>query len=124
MSTDPNANTQQRIKQAQKRPNKSQVRAAQTRRIHTAAPPVETTSEMVAAPAVPALSSVRKQPLSPAQRRAIQRGTHARCSGLPVGVAPLTRGEEMTMIREDLSRLLVIAGILLVGMLSLLLIID
>jgi hypothetical protein len=39
-------------------------------------------------------------------------------------VVPLTRAEEMSMIREDLHRLLIVAGILLVGMIALLWVID
>lgn len=124
MANEPASNTQQRISRAQKRPNKSQMRAAQTRSEHTSAPPVEMTSEMVAVPAAPTRSTVQKQPLTQAQRRAIQRGGVARGSGLPVGVAPLTREEEMQMVRDDLNRLLIIAGILLVGMLALLFILE
>jgi hypothetical protein len=124
VSNEPTSTNQQRINRAQKRPNKSQVRAAQTRSEHTAAAPLEMTSEMVAVPAAPTVSTVHKQPLTQAQRRAIQRGSVARGSGLPVGVAPLTREEEMQMVRDDLRRLLIIAGILLVGMLSLLFVID
>lgn len=112
--SDPTSTTE-RAKRAQKRPNKSQVRAAQARREHTdAAPPVRTAPVTVS----------HTQALTPAQRRALERGGVARGTGLPVGVAPLTRGEEMTMIREDLHRLLVIGGILLVGMLALLFVID
>ena len=106
--------TEQRIQRAQKRPNKSQMRAAQTRSEHAAAP----------APAAAQATAVQTQQLTPAQRRAVERGVVARGTGLPIGVAPLTREEEMEMIREDMTRLLVIAGILLVGMLALLFVID
>jgi len=109
--------TDQRIQRAQKRPNKSQVRAARTRSEHTAAAPVVSTSTAI-------VPTAQTQPLTPAQKRAVQRGTVARGTGLPVGVAPLTRAEEMQMIREDMQRLLIIAGILLVGMLALLFVID
>lgn len=91
------------------------MRAAQARREHTAAVP-----EVRPSPA----PSAQTQALTPAQRRALERGGVARGTGLPVGVAPLTRAEEMTMIREDLHRLLLIAGILLVGMLALLFVLD
>lgn len=121
MSTDPNSATQQRIKRAQKRPNKSQMRAAQTRSEHAAAAPVATTSTVIEPPAP---SAIQTQVLTPAQKRAIQRGGVARGSGLPVGVVPLTREEEMEMVREDMQRLLIIAGILLVGMLALLFVLD
>jgi hypothetical protein len=113
------AATEQRIKRAQKRPNKSQMRAAQTRGVHTAATP-----PAVPAPSTSTVTAAQTQTLTPAQRRAIERGGVARGTGLPVGVAPLTRAEEMSMIREDMNRLLIIAGLLLVGMLSLLFVID
>jgi hypothetical protein len=124
VSSEPSANTQQRIKRAQKRPNKSQMRAAQTRGEHRAAAPVEVRSDIVPAPVDPEGAMVQRQSLTQAQRRAIQRGSVARGSGLPVGVTALTRDQEMMMIREDMQRLLIIAGILLVGMLSLLFVLD
>ncbi len=111
--------TEQRIKRAQKRPNKSQMRAAQTRSEHSAAP-----APAPRPPAATQAMAVQTQQLTPAQRRALERGVVARGTGLPVGVAPLTREEEMEMIREDMVRLLIIAGILLVGMLSLLFVIH
>ncbi|MEZ4498266.1 MAG: hypothetical protein R2845_16160 [Thermomicrobiales bacterium] len=118
MSSNPTSSTEQRIKRAQKRPNKSQVRAAQARSEQAAAAPAPKVTESAIVPAA------QTQSLTPAQRRALERGGVARGSGLPVGVAPLTRAEEMTMIREDLRRLLIIAGVLLVGMLSLLFVLD
>ena len=117
MSSNPTSSTEQRIKRAQKRPNKSQVRAAQARSEQAAAPAPQKTETAI----VPAAQT---QSLTPAQRRALERGGVARGSGLPVGVAPLTRAEEMTMIRDDMRRLLLIAGVLLVGMLALLFVLD
>ncbi len=118
MSSEPTSTTEQRVKRAQKRPNKSQVRAAQARSEQAAAATAAATQAKTSLPAV------QTQSLTPAQRRALERGGVARGTGLPVGVAPLTRAEEMTMIREDLHRLLLIAGLLLVGMLALLFVID
>lgn len=118
MSTESSSSTEQRIKRAQKRPNKSQMRAAKTRSEQAAAAPVQIDEVVAASPAA------KSQALTPAQRRAVERGGAARGTGLPVGVAPLTREEEMEMIRDDMNRLLIIAGVLLAGMLSLLFVIH
>jgi len=114
---------EQRIKRQQGKPNKSQVRAAQARATQQAAQPATVVQELVSESGE-TTAVVQSRRLTQAQRRALERGGVARGSGLPIGVTPLTRAEEMLMIREDLHRLLVIAGILLVGMIALLLVID
>lgn len=106
------------------KPNRAQVRAAQTRASQTAVP---TRSEGDGEDGIAIESPSPKasvQRLSQAQRRALERGVAARGTGMPVGVKPLTRQEEMFMVREDLHRLLMIAGVLLVGMIVLLFFID
>jgi hypothetical protein len=116
---------EQRVKRQQSgKPNRAQMRAAQTRASQTVAP---TRSEdggddAIAIESPSPRASVQR--LSQAQRRALERGAAARGTGMPVGVKPLTRAEEMFMVREDLHRLLAIAGVLLVGMIVLLFFID
>jgi hypothetical protein len=117
--------SEQRAKRQQGKPNRSQVRAAQTRASQQTAKPATTTVVQEVVPETGATQTVvRTRRLTQAQRRAIERGGVARGSGLPTGVVPLTRAEEMAMVREDMNRLLIIAGILLVGMIALLLVID
>ena len=113
---------ERRLNRQQSRPNKSQVKAAQARAAHTAIAP---------AAADPATSEISVQApggspvkLTSAQRRALERGGATRGSGMPVGTFNLSRDQEMAMIREDLHRLLIIAGALLIGMLVLLFFID
>lgn len=106
---------EQRLKRQQGKPNKSQMRAAQSRQAQQGA---------AVSDAAPPAATAQTQRLTPAQRRAIERGGVARGTGLPVGVTPLTRAEEMAMIREDMNRLFIIAGVLLAGMLSLLFVIN
>ena len=120
---------EQRAKRQPGKPNRSQVRAAQARAAQQAAPPVEqpasTAVTQELSPETGERRTVVRSPrLTPAQRRAIERGNAARGTGLPTGVVRLTRHEEMLMVKDDMNRLLVIAGILLVGMIALLLIID
>jgi hypothetical protein len=126
---------EQRMKRQQSgaKPNRAQVRAAQTRATQTAAaqavapkpaPDVEPEDTGVALGGGPSTRSVSRQRLTQAQRRAVERGSVARGTGMPTGVVTLTREQEMTMVREDLHRLLIIAGILLVGMIVLLFFID
>ncbi len=119
--------------QAGAKPNRAQVRAAQTRAMQTAAPQTvapkpapETDPEDtgIALGGGPATRSASRQRLTQAQRRAVERGTTARGTGMPTGVMTLTKEQEMAMVREDLHRLLAIAGILLVGMIVLLFFID
>ena len=114
---------EQRIKRQQGKPNKSQVRAAQARATQQAAQPATVVQDLVSESGE-TTAVVQSRRLTQAQRRALERGGTARGSGLPIGVVPLTRAEEMLMIREDMRRLLVIAGILLVGMIALLLVLE
>ena len=115
-----------RLTRQQTKPNRSSVKAAQTR---AAQQSVATTSETVAtaetasnlAPTTATSSQVK---LTAAQRRALERGGANRGTGAPVGVSPITRAQEMLMIREDLHLLLIIAGSLLIGMIVLLFFID
>ncbi len=117
--------SEQRAKRQQGKPNRSQVRAAQARAAQQSAQPATTTVTQEMVPETGETQTVVKsRRLTQAQRRAIERGGVARGSGLPTGVVPLTRAEEMAMVREDMNRLLIIAGILLVGMIALLLVID
>lgn len=114
---------ERRLNRQQTKPNKSQVKAAQARAAQSAIPPVESD---------PANSGISVQApgdeapvkLTSAQRRALERGGVARGTGMPVGAFNLSRDQEMAMIREDLHRLLIIAGGLLVGMVVLLFFID
>jgi hypothetical protein len=114
---------EQRIKRQQGKPNKAQMRAVQARAAQQEASPATVVQEMVTDTGETA-TVVQSRRLTQAQRRAIERGSVARGTGLPTGVVPLTRAEEMSMIREDLHRLLIVAGILLVGMIALLWVID
>lgn len=116
---------EQRVKRQQSgKPNRAQVRAAQTRASQTVTPTrsEESGDDAIAIESPSPKASVQR--LSQAQRRALERGAAARGTGMPVGVKPLTRQEEMFMVREDLHRLLAIAGVLLVGMIVLLFFID
>ena len=115
------------------KPNRAQVRAAQTRATQAAAAQavapkpeaeVEPEDTGVALGGGPSTRNATRQRLTQAQRRAVERGTTARGTGMPSGVMTLTKEQEMTMVREDLHRLLIIAGILLVGMIVLLFFID
>lgn len=113
--------------QSGKQPNKAQVRAAQTRAAQTiVAPPIRSEVDGDDAIAIesPTSTQASRQRLTQAQRRAVERGAAARGTGMPVGVMPLTREQEMFMVREDLHRLLAIAGVLLVAMIVLLFFID
>ena len=115
-----------RLTRQQTKPNRSQVKTAQTRAAQKAIVPAsETTATVESASAlVPTPSSPSQVKLSAAQRRALERGGAGRGSGMPVGVTSLTRAQEMMMVREDLHLLLIIAGGLLLGMLALLFFID
>jgi hypothetical protein len=115
-----------RLTRQQTKPNRSQVKAAQTR---AAQQSVATTSETgatveTASDLVPTTANSSQAKLTAAQRRALERGGASRGTGAPVGVSTLTRAQEMFMIREDLRLLLIIAGSLLVGMVVLLFFID
>ena len=114
---------EQRIKRQQGKPNRSQVRAAQARASQQTAQPTTVVQELVSESGE-TTAVVQSRRLTQAQRRALERGSVARGSGLPTGVVPLTRPVEMAMVREDMRRLLLIAGILLVGMIALLVVID
>jgi hypothetical protein len=110
----------------QSKPNRSQIKAAQTR---SAQQSVATRSEAAAtvddaAGLVPTTGTSSQAKLTAAQRRALERGAASRGTGAPVGVSTLTRAQEMLMIREDLRLLLIIAGSLLIGMVVLLFFID
>lgn len=110
------------------KPNRAQVRAAQTRTMQTMNPPsppeapVDDAQEGIAIE--PASPRAQRQRLTQAQRRAVERGGVARGTGMPTGVVTLTKEQEMTMVREDLHRLLIIAGVLFVAMIVLLFFID
>lgn len=113
---------ERRLNRQQAKPNKSQVKAAQARAAQTAIAPAASdpaTSEISVQ--APGESPVK---LTSAQRRALERGGATRGTGMPVGIFNLSREQEMIMIREDLHRLLIIAGGLLVAMLVLLFFID
>lgn len=120
---------EQRMKRQQSgKPNRAQVRAAQARAAQTVIPadspvsPVEEIEEGIAIE--PSTPRAQRQRLTQAQRRAVERGAAARGTGMPTGVMTLTKEQEMMMVREDLHRLLVIAGVLLVAMIVLLFFID
>ncbi len=101
------------------KPTKQQVKASQARAAKTAdaqAKAAATTEQLSA--------GVDVASLSPAARRALERGAAIRGSGLPQGIVSLTREQEMGLIRGDLRRLMMIATTLLVGMLALLFVID
>ncbi len=110
------------------KPNRAQVRAAQTRTMQsmrnaaTETAEVEEVEEGIAIE--PSSPRAQRQRLTQAQRRAVERGVAARGTGMPVGVKTLTKDQEMMMVRDDLHRLLLIAGILLVAMIVLLFIVD
>jgi hypothetical protein len=110
------------------KPNRAQVRAAQTRASQTAvseAPPESPVEEVEEGIAIESPSPrAQRQRLTQAQRRAVERGGSARGTGMPTGVVTLTKEQEMMMVREDLHRLLMIAGVLLVGMIVLLFFVD
>lgn len=110
------------------KPNRAQVRAAQTRTMQTVAPtapPATPAEEVEEGIAIESPSPrAQRQRLTQAQRRAVERGNTARGTGMPTGVVTLTKEQEMMMVREDLHRLLIIAGILLVAMIVLLFFID
>jgi hypothetical protein len=112
------------------KPNRAQVRAAQTRTMQTViaeAPPEapdEAVQEGIAIEPTSPSPRAQRQRLTQAQRRAVERGGLARGTGMPTGVVTLTKDQEMMMVREDLHRLLIIAGCLLVGMIVLLFIVD
>lgn len=114
---------ERRLNRQQSKPNKAQVKAAQSRAAQSAlAPSADVAPASEVAVAAPGESPVK---LTAAQRRALERGgTAARGTGMPVGTLHLSRAQEMEMIREDLHRLLIIAGALLAGMLVLLFFID
>jgi len=115
-----------RLTRQQSKPNRSQIKAAQTRSaqqsVATTVEPAATVESAVVQ--APAMSSASQAKLTAAQRRALERGGTGRGTGMPVGVTALTRAQEMLMIREDLRNLLIIAGGLLIGMLVLLFFID
>lgn len=118
---------EQRIKRQQGKPNRAQVRAAQARAAQQAAIPADqpaTVVQELVTETGETTAVVKSRRLTQAQRRAIERGGVARGSGLPVGVTPLTRAEEIAMIREDLYRLLIVAAVLLAGMIALLWVIE
>ena len=98
------------------KPNKQQMRASQARVVKTA--------EAQARAAADGNGGGEAVALSPAAKRALERRGGQRGTGLPQGIVALTRSQEMTLIRGDMRRLLVIANVLLVGMLLLLFIID
>ena len=108
------------------KPNRSQLKAAQTRAAQQAVVPTsESTATVESSSAlVPNPTSSSQVKLTTAQRRALERGGTGRGSGMPAGVKSLTRAQEMMMVREDLHLLLIIAGGLLLGMLVLLFFID
>ena len=113
---------ERRLNRQQTKPNKSQVKAAQARAAQSAiAPAVSEPATSEISVRAPGESAVK---LTSAQRRALERGGATRGTGMPVGAFNLSRADEMAMIREDLHRLLIIAGALLVGMLVLLFFID
>lgn len=112
---------ERRLNRQQTKPNKAQVKAAQSRAAQSA-PPAEASQASEVSVAAPGEAPVK---LTAAQRRAMERGgTVTRGTGMPVGTLHLSRAQEMEMIREDLHRLLIIAGALLAGMLVLLFFID
>lgn len=114
---------ERRLNRQQTKPNKSQVKAAQARAAQTAIAPAvsDPASSEISVQAPGAEAPVK---LTSAQRRALERGGATRGTGMPVGTFNLSREDEMAMIREDLHRLLIIAGALLIGMLVLLFFID
>jgi hypothetical protein len=101
------------------KPTKQQVRASQARVAKTA----EAQAKAAASPEQSG-TGVDVTSLSPAARRALERGAGSRGSGLPQGIVSLTREQEMGLIRGDLRRLMMIATSLLVAMLALLFVID
>jgi outer membrane biosynthesis protein TonB len=117
-----------RLTRQQAKPNRSQVKAAQTRAsqqsVATTATSATVATAETASELVPTTSTSSRVKLTAAQRRALERGGANRGTGAPVGVAPITRAQEMFMIREDLRLLLIIAGSLLIGMVVLLFFID